>query len=225
MKYIIGNWKSNKTQGEVEDWFKDLNNLLARSGAVEFKNLEIVICPPLIYLPYVRELINKYKLPLKTGAQNLSQFDQGAYTGEVTGSMIAQYAKYVLIGHSERRKYFQEMDAVLFEKAKLAKAVGLIPVYCVPDDKTNIPNEITIVAYEPVWAIGTGQADTPRNAGKVMGKIKKAHSQIANLIYGGSVTPQNVKSFMDVEMIDGVLPGKASLDARLFWQIITNASD
>lgn len=225
MKYIIGNWKSNKTSSEIEDWFKNLNDLLVSSGSVEFKHLEIVICPPFIYLPYVGELINKYKLPFKIGAQNLSQFDQGAYTGEITGSMITEYAKYVLIGHSERRKYFLETDDILFNKAKLAVISGLIPIYCVPDDKINIPGEITIVAYEPVWAIGTGQADTPENANQVAEKIKAANSQVKTLIYGGSVTPQNVKNFIKTGSIDGVLPGKVSLDARLFWEMINNASD
>lgn len=222
-KYIIGNWKSNKNIAETQNWFKIFHMLYSQNQTISLENVEIVICVPFTLLPLAKKLCDEYMLPLKLGAQNVSPFGNGAYTGEVSASQISEFAQYVIIGHSERRNNFHEDDKLLTEKIKRANEAKLTPIYCVQDENTFIPDGVVIVAYEPVWAIGTGKTDTPDNANRVVQLIKqKWNSDI--LIYGGSVTPDNVNSFISTEYIDGVLPGGASLDANKFWGMITNAT-
>jgi triosephosphate isomerase len=136
--------------------------------------------------------------------------------------MVRDLADWVIVGHSERRKNFGETDGVLAKKVQQAKSTGLKIVYCVPDDHTGIPYGVDVVAYEPVWAIGTGESDTPENANMVITRIK-AKSQVSRVIYGGSVTAANVASFVGQASIDGVLPGGVSLDPEKFADLITNA--
>jgi triosephosphate isomerase len=157
--------------------------------------------------------------PLLLAAQNISKFDEGAYTGEVTGKMIKEFADWVLIGHSERRKYFGESDAELSVKAEKAHAAGLKVIFCVPDDATPIPKGVEVVAYEPVWAIGTGKTDSPENANAVVTSIKNK-SGATLVLYGGSVIGDNVAAFVTQPSIDGVLPGGASLDPDKFSHLI-----
>lgn len=222
-KYIIGNWKSNKNIGETQNWFKNFQFLYTQNQNINLKNMEMVICVPFTLLPLAKKLRDEYKLPLKLGAQNTSSFVNGAYTGEVSASQISEFAQYVLIGHSERRNNFHENDKILEEKTERANEAKLISIYCVQDENTFIPPNANIIAYEPVWAIGTGKTDTPENANRVSQIIKNKWNG-GVLIYGGSVTPDNIKSFISTEYIDGVLPGGASLDANKFWGMITNAT-
>ncbi|OGG34465.1 hypothetical protein A2363_00450 [Candidatus Gottesmanbacteria bacterium RIFOXYB1_FULL_47_11] len=208
--FIAGNWKSNKTGKEAEMW---LNNF-------QFPpvNCQLVLFVPFTVLPGLK----MKNVPFMLGAQNVSAYPEGAYTGEVSARQIREFADWVLIGHSERRKYFGETDEILAKKVELAKAAGLKIIYCVPDGATPIPLGVEVVAYEPVWAIGTGKSDTPENANNVISAIK-ATSQVAAVLYGGSVTPENVASFVKESAIDGVLPGGASLDPATFAALITNA--
>jgi triosephosphate isomerase len=156
------------------------------------------------------------------GAQDVSAFGDGAYTGEVSARQIKELADWVIIGHSERRKYFSETDELLAKKEEQAKSAGLKIIYCVPNDSTDIPKGVDVVAYEPVWAIGTGKSDTPENANAVIATIK-ATSQVPVVLYGGSVTAANVASFVGQPSIDGVLAGGASLDPVTFSDLIGNA--
>jgi len=198
---------------EARDWlaaFKHQGNLPV--------NAILVLC-----VPYTLLNVLKAELPVALGAQNVSPFPDGAYTGEVSAKMIKELADWVIIGHSERRKYFGETDEVLKEKVMRAKEVGLKIIYCVSDEKTVIPHDVDIVAYEPVWAIGTGKTDTPENANHVIEMIKKQW-RVTTIIYGGSVTAENVASFMREPSIDGVLPGGASLNPETFFQLIIHAS-
>lgn len=222
-KYIIGNWKSNKNIAETENWFNAFQLLYSQNQNISLENVEIVICVPFTLLPLAKKLQNEFKLSLKLGAQNVSPFGNGAYTGEISASQISEFAQYVIIGHSERRSNFHEDDKLLSEKVKRVREAKLISIYCVQDEGTFIPEGVTIVAYEPVWAIGTGKTDTPENANRVAKAIKQKWTGDV-LIYGGSTTPDNVNSFISTEYIDGVLPGGASLDANKFWEMITNAS-
>lgn len=222
MKYIIGNWKSNKNNAEVESWFGEFSKTYEKLNRPRFDNLQIIICPPFVYLPESKKYLEKFSLPIYLGAQDISPFPQGAYTGEITGKMISDYAEYVLIGHSERRKYFSETDSLLREKVNMATASGLKPVFCIPDKDTEIPENVTIAAYEPVFAIGTGQADNPQSANNVAKSVKDTR-KASVVIYGGSVTPENIRQFLTAGDIDGVLPGKASLDPVVFWEMIRNA--
>lgn len=221
--YIIGNWKSNKTAAEVKSWFDYFNRNFQKKNLAASGQLEIVICPSFIHLNLVKALIEKYQLPLKKGAQNCSPFEVGSYTGEVAASQLKELAEYVIIGHSERRKYFHENEKILEEKVKKLKEKNLEIIFCVQDDKTPIPEGVKMVAYEPVWAIGTGRAESPHEANKVAASILEKRT-IKKVIYGGSVTPENIKGFLQEESITGVLPGKSSLDPALFWQMITNAA-
>lgn len=221
-KYIIGNWKSNKSILEVENWFKTISQLFTTVD-LQNSNIEIVICPPFVFLPLASELIQKNKLPIKLGAQNVSPYANGAFTGEISAHILSEWVKYALIGHSERRKNFCEDDIVLTEKIKRVNEEKITPILCIPDEFTLIPLGLDIVAYEPIWAIGSGKTDSPENADKVAKKIKE-NKNITKVIYGGSVTPENVTQFLEKDNIDGVLPGGASLDPVKFWEIIINAS-
>lgn len=222
-KYIIGNWKSNKNLSEVRLWFTEFNSLYQARDQISLDNLEIVICPPFIYLSEADKLIKEFKLPIILGAQDVSPFPPGAYTGEVGANQIADYAKFILIGHSERRSNFGENDKPLFAKVDQADKNGLQVIYCVPDKETKIPQSITMVAYEPVWAIGTGMTESGENAVRVADSIRN-NLKTAKIIYGGSVNSKNITDFLAGKGLDGVLPGGASLDAGSFWEMIVNAS-
>lgn len=222
-KYIIGNWKSNKNITETEIWFKTFQSLFFQNKKIDLEKVEMVVCVPYVFLPMAKKLRDEYKLPLELGAQDVSPFVNGAFTGEVSASQIAEFASYVIVGHSERRNNFGETDKLLSEKVKRGREAKLTPIYCIQDENTAIPEGVTVVAYEPVWAIGTGKTDTPDNANRVAQAVKQKWGGDV-LLYGGSVTPDNIKSFITTEYIDGVLPGGASLDPDKFWQMILNAT-
>lgn len=219
-RFIIGNWKSNKTVPETIAWLRFMKEHKAELEQLEQK--DIIICASYTLLYTLHSFIKEYALPIKIGAQDISPFDAGAYTGEVHGAQIKEFADYVIIGHSERRKYFHEDDDLLAKKVTMAKKYELNTIYCVPDDKTSIPDGVPVVAYEPVFAIGSGTPDTPENAEAVITSIKRQHD-LQNIIYGGSVTGENVASFTNQQSISGVLPGGASLDPQAFLSIIQHA--
>ncbi len=218
---IVGNWKSNKTILEARKWLQEWNVQFPISN-IQWKNATVVLCVPYTLLYPLKQEIDQLKLPINLGAQDVSPFPDGAYTGEVSARQIKELADWVIIGHSERRKYFRETDEVLAQKVDQAKSAGLHIIYCVGDKETTTPPGVDAAAYEPVWAIGTGKSDTPENAGEVIREIK-VKTNIAEVIYGGSVTQENVASFVSQESIDGVLPGGASLDPEKFANLIKNA--
>lgn len=216
--FIAGNWKSNKTMEEAVQWrTKFASNIT--DIASDIIQVPVVVCVPYTLLPIMKQDNQKTPLPVALAAQNVSKFDEGAYTGEVTGKMIKEFADWVLIGHSERRKYFGESDADLSVKVEKAHAAGLKVIFCVPDDTTPIPKGVEVVAYEPVWAIGTGKTDSPENANTVVASIKNK-SGATIVLYGGSVIGDNVASFVTQPSIDGVLPGGASLDPDKFSHLV-----
>ncbi len=223
-KYIIANWKSNLNTEEIKNWIRVFGSKYKTGQTDKFSILKIIICPPFIYIPLVKDLIIANKLPIKLGAQNLSPYNNGAYTGEISAKMLAEFVDYVIIGHSERRMNFHEKEEILKEKVSRAIEVGIRPIYCIPDKESIIPDGVKIIAYEPIWAIGTGQSDTPENAVKIADTLKK-NNKDCEFIYGGSVKTDNVNSFLEKTSIDGVLLGKASLDPVVFWEIVTNASE
>ena len=217
--FIIANWKSHKTILQAEEWFRTVNS---SPLTLNKEDKEIVVCVPFTLLPKVKELIVDCKLSMVVGAQDISPFDEGAYTGEINAKQIKEFAEFVLIGHSERRKNFMESDEMLFKKVELAIQHGLTPIFFVQGKETQIPSNSSIVAYEPIDAIGTGHPDTPENAQDVASFFKKNHN-VTSVLYGGSVTSKNVKEFTQMPDIDGVLIGGASLDAQEFYAIIQNA--
>lgn len=220
--FIAGNWKSNKTSEEANVW---LETFRAQSDALhlDFTACTVVVCPPYLVLPTMAWQLKSKPLAIALAAQDVSAFDSGAYTGEVTAVMVKGVAEWVIIGHSERRKYFGETDELLQKKTEKAKAAGLNVIYCVQDDSTPVPANVDVVAYEPVWAIGTGKTDTPENANAVVTSIK-AKIGAKTVLYGGSVTADNVASFTAQPAIDGVLPGGASLDPVKYAQLVANAT-
>ncbi|HSW96260.1 MAG TPA: triose-phosphate isomerase family protein [Candidatus Saccharimonadales bacterium] len=223
--FIIGNWKSYKTSVETKEWFEEFSK---NSVAMNIENKEAILCVPFTVLSLAKSLVDQYNLPLELGAQDLSPFDEGKYTGEVTGEQIAEFAKYVIIGHSERRQYFLENEEMVNKKIEMAFQYGLTPVICISEIgqvdsfKPIIEGRSAIIAYEPLFAIGSGKPDSPENAEKTSAEIQEKMENIS-IIYGGSVTSQNVHSFTAMQTIAGVLPGGASLNAAEFTTIIANA--
>jgi len=215
--FIVANWKSNKTESEAKEWISKVSGLKDQ----DLSNKDIILCPSFIHLPIAKTLIKEQMLPVGLGAQDISLFEAGAYTGEVSAKQIKEFAKIVIIGHSERRNNFGENDDILFKKFKLAKENGLAVIFCVQGKETKIPENVDIIAYEPINAIGTGNPDTPENAENVAAYFK-ANFKVPAVLYGGSVTASNVNSFTQMPNIDGILVGKASLDPEEFYAIIQN---
>ncbi len=219
--FIIANWKSNKTIEEAEKWFHDFSEKLL-SESLDLSNKEIIVCPSFTLLEHSRYCSTNLKLPIKIGAQNVSPFDKGAYTGEVFGAQIKEFADYVIVGHSERRQNFSENNEILKPKVLMAKKYNLIPIFCVQNEETEVPDGVNVIAYEPQTAVGTGNPDTPENAQRIAGIVKEK-TKAPHVLYGGSVTSANVKTFTNMPSIDGLLVGGASLDPTEFSQIIKNA--
>lgn len=217
--FIVANLKSYKNENEAKNWLEEFKNI--SSIAEDLRVKEIIICPSFTLLSMFNLFVSSSKLPVKIGAQNVSQFDEGAYTGEINAKQIKDFAEYVIIGHSERRTNFNESDDVLFKKVNLAINYQLSPIFCIQSKDNIIPKEINMVAYEPVFAIGTGIPDTPENADSVASFLRSKKNYL--VLYGGSVTAENVRSFTSKENLNGVLVGGASLEAKEFIEIIKNA--
>ena len=215
---IVANLKSYKNLNESKAW---LDVFLKHKDEVQkIENKEIVICPSFPYLFSFNSAFSE-SINIKVGAQNISPFDEGAYTGEVNAKQVKDFAQFVLIGHSERRTNFGETDDMLLKKVELSLKYGLSPIFLVQDDGNAIPSGVNVVAYEPVFAIGSSTPDTPENADKVSSAIKAKKDY--QVLYGGSVSSQNVNSFTGKNNINGVLVGGASLDPEEFIKIIQNA--
>lgn len=216
---IVANFKSHFTLLGSKEWFEEFR---VKSSKLKIQDKKIIVCPPFTLLQFFKEFIDREKLPIELGAQNISRLPEGAYTGEVNGAQIKDFAKYVIVGHSERRRAFGEDESVVEEKIKMSLEYSLTPILCVQNEESRIPNEVSITAYEPTFAIGTGKPDTPENAQIVAKKIQD-RSQVKRVLYGGSVTGENVNRFTSMENISGVLVGTESLDPLKFLEIIKNA--
>ena len=214
---IFANWKSNKTKNEAKKWLEVVSLL-------DFPdNVEVAVFPPFTLLDILSGYVKVNSLPFKLGAQDISPFDSGAYTGEISASQIKEFAEFVLIGHSERRINFGESDEVVREKANKAIGAGLIPIVCISslDQITGLTQEQIIFAYEPIGSIGTGNPEDPTLVNKIAGQIKEETNR--KVIYGGSVNADNIKDYLSLENISGSLIGGASLDPLSFTNIIKNA--
>ena len=233
---LAGNWKMNMTIAEATDFVRSI-----RRGLGEIKSVDRVLCPPFTALSALKDLLSATDIGL--GAQNMHWEESGAYTGEIAPAMLAELCQYVILGHSERRALFGETDEGVNRKIKVALAHGLLPIVCVGETETEYDAGQTkqvvsgqvrgclagltaeqvaglVIAYEPVWAIGTGKAATPAGAGAVIGltirgtiaeMYDEATAQAVRVQYGGSVKPSNVAEFMAHPDIDGALVGGASL--------------
>ena len=228
---IVANWKmnpntleeANKLFGLIKRGFGPATggSTPRKSGGRTplSKNLEIVICPPFIYLSLLDP--KPYTLNPKLGAQNCSWEQKGAYTGEISPKMLKNLGvEYVIIGHSERRRHFKETDEMIIKKIKAVLEMKLKPILCI-DKISQIPKNIEnlIIAYEPIFAIGTGRACCLNKAKEMRNKIQKSLDKNTKILYGGSVNSQNAKSYIDVGF-DGLLVGSASLEAKEFIKIV-----
>ena len=246
---IAGNWKMNKTVAEALALVSDLKLELAK-----IREVDIVICPPFTALESVsKAMIDDSNIRL--GAQNMSENNFGAFTGEICAGMLKEFSvRYVILGHSERRQYQKESDALIAKKAAAAHAASLKPIVCVGETlaereagqmqkvlETQVSGSLagltkeqmaeTIVAYEPVWAIGTGKTATTQQAQEahafIRGLLVKlfgdAVAKKVRIQYGGSVKPANARELMSQPDVDGALVGGAALESRSFADIIKNS--
>ncbi|HLF20499.1 MAG TPA: triose-phosphate isomerase [Bacteroidota bacterium] len=243
---IAGNWKMYKDVLESSQLVEDMK----KGEASIPSNITTVVCPPSTSLAIIGNMLKGSSI--KLGAQNMSEHDEGAYTGEISWNMLKSTGtEYVILGHSERRQYFQETNELINLKVKKALQKGLSPIVCVgerlnereqgitePIVKAQVKGvlaelkssdvEKTIIAYEPVWAIGTGKTATPQQAQDVHKMIRKLVAQLYDwpvadrlvIQYGGSVKPENANELLSQPDIDGALVGGASLKAEGFLQII-----
>lgn len=218
---IVANWKSNMTKSEAKSWFEEFSSF-------EFpQNIQALILPPFTLLDFVSSFVSGHSLSFKLGAQNISQFDQGAYTGEIAASQIKEFAEYVLIGHSERRQNFGETTEVIKHKMEKALADSLIPIVCISNFDEARSFEFAksaILVYEPPSAISTNSLGKPEDPEIVRDFAEKFTATFQNsLIYGGSVNSENIKSYLGIPGISGALVGSESLLASSFSDIIKNA--
>lgn len=213
--WIIANWKSNKTISEALDWVSKVGPKIPKND-----RLKIVVCSTFSSLSEVKKAISVGNYPLMVGSQDLSPFEVGAYTGEESAQLLKELVDLSILGHSERRKNFHEDDAMVIEKVKQALVNNIIPLVCVQGPDAPVPDGCKLVAYEPIFAIGTGNPDTPENAKNVATQLKQRLGGDLEVLYGGSVTSGNIKSFIMQQNISGVLIGGASLDAEEFTKII-----
>ncbi|OGH04521.1 MAG: hypothetical protein A2W22_05345 [Candidatus Levybacteria bacterium RBG_16_35_11] len=227
---IIGNWKANKNQFETQEWFQKIADNLS---GLSLENKELVICVPFINVDVAKASVKKLNLPIKIGCQDVSKFENGAYTGEVTAEMLKGVVDYCIIGHSERRKYFHETNEDVLEKLSLLLKNNIAPVLCISDlsqfefyvskkPKIKELKEIIFV-YEPPSAISGGKDYKPVSVETVsenLLKIKEVIGQGIRVLYGASINSENAKSLFTKEEIDGGLSGQASLDPLHFLKII-----
>jgi triosephosphate isomerase len=244
---IAGNWKMNTTVSEAVKLVADM-----RPQIDSITNVEKVVCPPFISLTAVKDTLKGSTI--KLGAQNMHFEEKGAFTGEVSPLMLAGLCEYVILGHSERRQYFGETNEIINKKVRAALKVNLKPILCVGESlaqyeagKTEaiVTDHVTgslkdipasaslVIAYEPVWAIGTGKAATSDQANKIIGIVRKvvtklygdSFAQSLRILYGGSVTADNIKELMSQPEIDGGLVGGASLKVDSFVSLVKQTSE
>jgi triosephosphate isomerase len=242
---IAGNWKMNTTVAEATALVREMLPELDRIDSVDR-----VVCPPFVSLAAISELLKGSSV--KLGAQNLYFEEKGAYTGEISPLMLAGLCQLVIIGHSERRQYFNETVELVDKKVQAALKAGLKPILCIGETlkenesgqteavltkqlsltSSQVYSAGLVLAYEPIWAIGTGKAATGEQANQTIGFIRqhisRQHSpeiaQAVRILYGGSVTAANIAEFIEQPEIDGALVGGASLKAEEFLSIVKQTS-
>ena len=246
---IAGNWKMNKSHLDAMRLVQGLAHELAGHS---FDRVEVVVCPPFTALRTIQTLIDSDRYQFGLGAQNMHHEKEGAFTGEVSGSMLKSLdVDYVILGHSERREIFRETDADVNAKVKAAFANGLVPIVCCGETEqeheasqteSKVEGQVraafegvkpevaakAVVAYEPIWAIGTGKTATPEDAQSTIAHIRKVlaaslgdeTAQGMRILYGGSVKSGNAATLMGQADIDGALVGGASLEAQEFAAIV-----
>lgn len=244
---IAGNWKMNKTAAAAAEFANEIKEALN-----DIAGVDIVFCPPALTIPAVAAAVAGTKIGV--GAQNMHYEESGAYTGELAANMLTPFCQYVILGHSERREYFGETDEGVNKKIKTALAHGLTPIVCVGESLAQneagethsfVSGQVTaafagltaadvaccVIAYEPIWAIGTGKSASAAQAGAIIGQTVRgtianlfgaATAALVRIQYGGSANEKNIADYMQQPDIDGALVGGASLKAT-FVQLVQNA--
>lgn len=213
MKYLVANWKANKNLTETRQWLETFSN-----NYQEKENVTVIIAPPFPFLQVVADEAKPFK-NLFVAAQDLSEFEEGSYTGEVTARSLQGLADYVILGHSERRKHFNETDEIIAKKIELARKYQLKTILCLRGTTDKFVKGIEMIAYEPVEAIGTGENTPLENVLQLRSSFELNNS--VKFLYGGSVTDQNVSQYLNSDQIDGLLIGGVSLDAERLSRIIS----
>ena len=233
---IAGNWKMYKTRAESLEFLQGFMSCLTETP----EEREVVLCVPFTSLAVLSK--NLHGSRIRLGAQNVHWQESGAFTGEISGPMLGELGvRYVIVGHSERRQYFGETDETVNLRLKAAQKYDLIPILCVGETKqqrdageteahifsqlekdlVGVDQQKLVIAYEPIWAIGTGDTCETKEANRVIGLIRsKLTNPDVPIQYGGSVKPENIDEVMVMPEIDGVLVGGASLEARSFDRIV-----
>ena len=244
--FIAGNWKMNATLAEASALVGEM-----REGLDCIEGVDKVLCPPFVFLAMIAEFLRGTSI--KLGAQNMHFEEKGAYTGEVSPLMLVDLCQFVILGHSERRQYSGETDQIVNRKVRVALKAGLIPILCLGEkleekeagkteevvtrqvkgalDGIKSPEEL-VIAYEPVWAIGTGMAATPLESSATIEILRRTVAELhgeevaqgMRILYGGSVTASNISGFMEQSEIDGALVGGASLKAQEFVDIVDQSA-
>lgn len=219
--YFIANLKSHFTTQDSENYFEELKKTISN---IDTKRNTLIFCPSFTLLELFNRKKREMNLPISIGAQNVSSFGEGAYTGEVFAGQLQNIAEYVIIGHSERKRYNHESDEDVMKKADLAKNAGLMVIQCIQDENSLISDKVDMIAYEPPSAIstfGTGTPDDPEDVERVLEHVsKRAGGKI--LIYGGSVNPETIKNYSSIRKCSGFLVGSASLNASEFLSLTTS---
>ena len=248
---MAGNWKMNLDHIEATHLVQKLDWSL-QDAKHDYGSVEVAVCPPFTDIRTVQSLVDGDKMSIKYGAQDLSVHDSGAYTGEISGAFLAKLGcTYVIVGHSERREYHDESDAVVADKLIAAYRYGLTPIFCCGEglEVRKAGNQVAhvldqvraglsqltpeqvrsvVIAYEPIWAIGTGRTATSEQANETIAVIRDAVkklygdavAQTVRIQYGGSMNPKNAAELMGMPNIDGGLIGGASLKALDFSQVV-----
>jgi triosephosphate isomerase (TIM) len=233
---LAGNWKMYKTQGESLEFLRQFLNLIVDTA----DEREIVLCVPFTDLVTLSQ--NLHGSRVRVGAQNVHWAESGAYTGEISAPMLTELSvRYVVIGHSERRQYFGETDETVNQRLRAAQKHGLMPILCVGESKqqrdageaekviaaqlekglVGVDQSQLVIAYEPIWAIGTGETCESSEANRIIGFIRsRLTDSSVSIQYGGSVKPSNIDEIMAQPEIDGVLVGGASLEPPDFARIV-----
>ncbi|QHG92307.1 triose-phosphate isomerase [Coxiella endosymbiont of Amblyomma sculptum] len=242
--FIAGNWKMHGTFKKVTKLLEDL-----KYGCGRVETAELAVFPPYLFIPQCKRVL--VQTQIVWGAQNVSEYEDGAYTGEVSATMLRDFScRYVIVGHSERRRLYKEKNKSVIQKIQKSVENGIFPVLCIGETKeqraegktlevireqlaivlrmheNSIPLYGIIIAYEPIWAVGTGESATPVQVETIHTFIREqlklcdiVLAESTRILYGGSVQSSNAKDFFQMSNVDGVLVGKASLQAEQFLQI------
>lgn len=237
---IAANWKMNTTLADAM-----VLATVVRDGLERISGVEVVLCPPAVFLYPVSEIIHSGISHISLGAQNIFDEDFGAYTGEISAPMIKKICRYVIVGHSERRDHFKEKDEFINDKIIAALRHKITPIICVGEHKKTADSykdaarelkeslkgisksdfERIVVSYEPVWAVGTGKPATPEYAARAITLIREIVGLKTSILYGGSVDSKNIADFTRRAEIDGALVGGASLKGQEFVSICEQAAE